>query len=50
MYMMFFWLGKININHERKSKIKSNNLKTIRDFKVILKEEFKAKVKTILEL
>jgi hypothetical protein len=50
MYMMFFWLGKIIINHERKSKIKSNNLKTIRDLKVILKEEFKAKVRTILEL
>jgi len=50
MYMMFFWLDKININHERKSKIKSNNLKTIKDFKVILKEELKAKVGTILEL
>jgi len=47
--MMFSWLGKININHERKRKIKSNNLKTIRDLKVILKEEFKAKVRTILE-
>jgi hypothetical protein len=46
----FFWLGKININHERKSKINSNNLKTIRDLKVILKEEFKAKVRKILEL
>jgi hypothetical protein len=31
----FFWLGKININNERKSKIKSNNLKTVRDLKVI---------------
>jgi len=50
MYMMFFWLGKINVNHERKSKIKSNNLKTIRNLKMILKEEFKAKVRTILEL
>jgi hypothetical protein len=50
MYMMFFWLDKININHERKSKIKSDNLKTIRDLKMILKEEFKAKVKTILKL
>ncbi len=28
----FFWLDKININHERKSKIKSDNLKTNRDF------------------
>jgi len=46
----FFWLGKIKIDHERKSKIKSNNLKTFRDLKVILKEEFKAKVRTILEL
>jgi hypothetical protein len=35
MYMMFIWLGKVNINHERKSKIKSNNLKTIRDLKMI---------------
>jgi len=50
MYMMFFWLNKININHERKSKIKSNNLKTIKDLKMILKEELKANVRTILEL
>jgi len=48
--MMFFWLNKININHERKSKIKSNNLKTIKDLKMILKEELKANVRTILEL
>jgi hypothetical protein len=48
--MMSFWLGKIKIDHETKSKIKSNNLKTFRDLKVILKEEFKAKVRTILEL
>ncbi len=34
----------------RKNKIKSNNLKTIRDLKVTLKGEFKAKVWTILEL
>jgi hypothetical protein len=33
-----------------KSKIKSNNVKIIRNLKVILKEEFKAKVRTILEL
>jgi len=40
----------MNINCEKKSKIKSNKLKMARDLKVISKEEFKIKVRVILEL
>jgi hypothetical protein len=43
-------LHNMNINCEKKSKIKSNKLKMARDLKVISKEEFKIKVRVILEL
>jgi hypothetical protein len=45
-----FSLHKMNINCERKNKIKTNKLKMARDLKLISKEEFKIKVKVILEL
>jgi hypothetical protein len=40
----------MNINCEKKNKIKTNKLKLARDLKVISKEEFKIKVWVILEL
>lgn len=45
-----FLLPSMNINCEKKNKIKTNKLKMARDLKVISKEEFKIKVRVILEL
>ncbi len=45
-----FLLHNICINWEKKNKIKTNKLKMARDLKVISKEEFKIKVRVILEL
>ncbi len=45
-----FLLHNMNINCEKKNKIKTNKLKLARDLKVISKEEFKIKVWVILEL
>jgi hypothetical protein len=40
----------MNINHERKKRVEINNLKMARNLGMILKEEFKKKVKASLEL
>jgi hypothetical protein len=42
-------LGKLDINHKRKNKVKISNLKMVRDLEIISKEKFKAKVRAILE-
>jgi hypothetical protein len=43
-------MGKMKINNEQKKKIKINNLKVIKNLGVILKEEFRSKVKVVLDL
>jgi hypothetical protein len=43
-------MGKMKINNEQKKKIKINNLKVINNLGVILKEEFRSKVKVVLDL
>ncbi len=45
-----FLMGKMKINNEQKKKIKINNLKVIKNLGVILKEEFRSKVKIVLDL
>ncbi len=45
-----FLMGKMKINNEQKKKIKINNLKVIKNLGVILKEEFRSKVKVVLDL
>lgn len=40
----------MEINYERKNKIKFNNLKITKYFKIISKDKFKFKVRAILEL
>jgi hypothetical protein len=43
-------MGKMKINNEQKKKIKINNLKAINNLDAILKEEFRSKVKVVLDL
>lgn len=45
-----FLLGKMNINNERKKRVKINNLKMATNLEMILKEEFKENVKEISKL
>jgi hypothetical protein len=40
-----FLLGKMNINHERKKRVKTKNLKMARNLGMIFEKEFKEKVK-----
>jgi len=41
---------KMDINHERKNKVKISNLKATQEQRVISKEEFKAHVRTCLHM
>jgi hypothetical protein len=43
-------IAKMDINHERKNKVKISNLKAAWELKVISKEELRAKVKTCLHM
>lgn len=45
-----FSMGIMKINNEQKNKIKINNLKVIKNLGVMLKEEFRSKVKVVLYL
>jgi len=46
-----FLLRKMDINHEgKKSKVKINNLKMVKDLSVIPKKKFRTKVRSLLEL
>ncbi len=45
-----FLACKLNINNERKKKVKIKNLKEAKTLGVMIKEKFKLKVKTILNL
>jgi hypothetical protein len=43
-----FLLGKMDINHGRKNKVKTNDLKFGRKPQIILKEEFRFEVREML--
>jgi hypothetical protein len=40
----------MNINYERNNKVRNNNLKTVKDLRVLSKEEFRIKVEIIPKL
>jgi hypothetical protein len=45
-----FLLGEMDINHGRKNKVKTNDLKIGRELQIILKEEFRFEVREMLNM
>ncbi len=43
-------VGKVEVNNQRLNKVKINNLKIVRDLGVIIKDEFKIRIRSILDL
>jgi hypothetical protein len=45
-----FLVSKVEINNHRLNKVKISNLKTTKDVRVIIKNEFKIRIRSILDL
>jgi hypothetical protein len=45
-----FLVGKVEINNHRLNKVKISNLKTTKDLGVIIKDKFRIRIKSILDL
>jgi hypothetical protein len=45
-----FMVGKIEINNQRLNKVKISNVQPTRDLSVITKDEFRIKIKLVLDL